>query len=181
MSRIGKRPIDVPSGVEVKVDGRNVTVKGTLGTLEQTLPAGIEVAVEGSTVSVTRKFNDQVTRSFHGLIRSLLANHVKGVAEGYSKRLEIVGVSYQASATPQAVTLKVGYANELVFKIPEGVIVELPNNTAITVKGPDKQKVGQFAAELRAARPPEPYKGKGVRYRGEHIVRKQGKSFVGTD
>ena len=181
MSRIGKQPVGLPSGVEVSIDGKKVTIKGKLGTLEQQLPAGIHAAVEDGKVVVTRKGNDKATRSLHGLMRSLLNNHVKGVSEGYTKQLEIVGVSYQASATPQAVTLKVGYANDLVYKIPPGVTVELPNNTAIRVTGPDKQKVGQFAAELRNARPPEPYKGKGVRYRGEHIVRKQGKSFVGSE
>ncbi len=181
MSRIGKQPIDLPAGVEVHLDGRNVTVKGKLGTLQQALPRDIDVALEENKVVVTRKRDDKATRSYHGLIRSLLANHGKGVTEGYLKRLEIVGVSYQASATPEAVTLKVGYANDIVLKIPQGIEVELPNPTHITIKGADKQRVGQFAAELRAARPPEPYKGKGVRYRGEHIQRKQGKSFVGSE
>jgi len=181
MSRIGKQPIRLPAGVDVSVDGKNVTVKGKLGTLQQALPAGIRVAVEENTVLVTRKRDDKTTRSFHGLVRALLANHVKGVNEGYQKQLEIVGVSYQASKSPEAVTLKVGYANEIVLKIPSGVEVDIPNPTHMTITGPDKQKVGQFAAELRAARPPEPYKGKGVRYRGEHIQRKQGKSFVGSE
>ena len=181
MSRIGKQPVTIPEGVEVKVEGSTVTVSGTQGTLVQPLPAGIEVAVEEKTVQVSRTSDEKSVRACHGLIRAVLANHVKGVAEGYRKELEIVGVSYQASATPQQVTLKVGYANAIQLDIPDGVKVELPNPTAIAVTGPDKQKVGMFAAQIRAARPPEPYKGKGIRYRGEHIVRKQGKSFVGSD
>ena len=181
MSRIGKQPVPIPEGVEVKVESGTVTVSGKQGTLEQSLPAGIEVAVEEGAVLVTRTSEEKSVRACHGLIRAILANHVKGVTEGYRKDLEIVGVSYQASATPQQVTLKVGYANATQLDIPDGVKVELPNPTAIAVTGPDKQKVGMFAAQIRAARPPEPYKGKGIRYRGEHIVRKQGKSFVGSD
>ena len=181
MSRIGKQPIDIPSGVDVALSAGSVTIKGKNGTLVQDIPAGIEVKQEESRLLVTRKGNSKHARSCHGLVRALLQNHVVGVTQGYRKHLEIVGVSYQASATAQQITLKVGFANELTVKIPEGVKVELPNPTTIIVTGPDKQKVGQFAAEVRAARKPEPYKGKGIRYRGERIVRKQGKSFVGSD
>lgn len=181
MSRVGKRPIEVPAGVEVSIAGSRVTVKGKLGTLEQEVPPGIVVAKEEGRIVVTRQGDDKRSRSLHGLTRALLRNHVRGVAEGYRKELEIHGVSYQASVTPKQVTLKVGFANELRFPVPDGVKVEAPNPTLLVLTGPDKQKVGQFAAVLRQARPPEPYKGKGLRYRGEHIQRKQGKSFVGSE
>jgi large subunit ribosomal protein L6 len=181
MSRIGRLPIDVPSGVEITLATGKVTVKGKQGTLEQELPRGITVAQEENRLLVSREKDTKRQRSVHGLVRALIANHVKGVVDGYRKDLEIHGVSYQASVSPQAITLKVGYANEIKVKIPQGVKVECPNPTLVVVTGPDKQKVGQFAAEVRSARPPEPYKGKGIRYRGEHIVRKQGKSFVGSD
>jgi len=181
MSRIGTQPIDLPSGVEVAIAGAKVTVKGKLGTLEQELPPGISVAQEESRLVVSRADNDKKSRAFHGLARALLKNHVVGVSEGYRKELEIHGVSYQASVTPEQVTLKVGFANEIRLHVPDGVTVEAPNPTLLVIKGPDKQKVGQFAAVLRQARPPEPYKGKGLRYRGERIQRKQGKSFVGSE
>ena len=181
MSRVGKKPIDIPSGVEVTVTGASITLKGKQGTLEQSIPPLIEVAKEENRLVVTRKRDDKKTRAFHGLTRALLANHVVGVTEGYLKELEVHGVSYQASIQGQTVTLKVGYANEIKLTAPAGVSVECPNPTLIHVRGPDKQKVGQFAAELRAARKPEPYKGKGLRFRGERIQRKQGKSFVGTE
>ncbi|MEM8883681.1 MAG: 50S ribosomal protein L6 [Planctomycetota bacterium] len=181
MSRIGKQPVSIPSGVEVAVSGATVTVKGKQGTITQDIPEGISVAVEDGTVNVERRRNDKKARSLHGLVRALLQNHVVGVTQGYKKELEIHGVSYQASATPKDITLKVGYANAIKLAIPEGVKLELPNPTLVVVTGADKQKVGQFAAQIRAARPPEPYKGKGVRYRGEQIQRKQGKSFVGSE
>ena len=181
MSRIGKKPIALPAGVDVAVAGSKVTVKGKLGTLEQELPRGIAAAKEGDQLVVTRQGDDKQTRAFHGLARSLLANHVVGVSEGYVKELEVHGVSYQASVSGQKVTLKVGYSNEIRLEAPAGVKVECPNPTLIVVRGTDKQKVGQFAAELRSARPPEPYKGKGIRYRGERVQRKQGKSFVGAE
>ena len=181
MSRVGKQPIDLPAGVEVTVAGSKVTLKGKLGTLVQELPTGIAVEKKENRLLVTRGGDDKKSRSLHGLTRALLRNHVRGITEGYRKELEIHGVSYQASLTPKQVTLKVGFANELTFAIPEGVKVEAPNPTLLILTGPDKQQVGQFAAVLRQARPPEPYKGKGLRYRGEHIQRKQGKSFVGSE
>jgi large subunit ribosomal protein L6 len=174
-------PIDLPSGVDVSIAGTQVTVKGKLGTLVQELPPGIEAVKEENRLVVKRSGEDKRTRAFHGLARALLANHVKGVSEGYKKELEIHGVSYQATVAGQLISLKLGYANEINLKIPAGVEVTCPNPTHIVVAGPDKQKVGQFAAEIRAARKPEPYKGKGIRQRGERIQRKQGKSFVGTD
>ncbi len=181
MSRIGKQPVPVPSGVDAKIDGSVVTIKGKLGTLTQDIPAQISVALEDGSLVVTRRHNDKKSRALHGLIRSLLNNHVQGVVDGYKKELEIHGVSYQASSNGKVLSLKVGYANTLTVTIPDGVKVELPNPTRVVVTGPDKQKVGQFAAEVRSSRKPEPYKGKGVRYRGEQIERKQGKSFVGSD
>jgi large subunit ribosomal protein L6 len=181
MSRIGKQPIDLPEGVEVSLEAGKVSLKGQVGTMVQEIPSGIEVTREENRLHVRRGGNDKRSRALHGLTRALLQNHVIGVTKGYRRQLEIVGVSYQASVTPQQLTLKVGYANDIVLAIPPGVKVEVPNPTAIIVSGPDKQMVGQFAAVVRASRPPEPYKGKGVRYRGEHIQRKQGKSFVGTE
>jgi large subunit ribosomal protein L6 len=181
MSRIGKKPIELPSGVDVTIAGDKVTIKGKKGTLEQRLPPGISAMREENRLVVTRSGDDKRARSFHGLARSLLNNHVKGVSEGYQKDLEVHGVSYQAVVSGQTLTLKLGFANDVKVKIPAGVQVECPNPTLIIVRGADRQKVGQFAAEVRASRKPEPYKGKGVRYRGEHIQRKQGKSFVGGE
>jgi large subunit ribosomal protein L6 len=181
MSRVGKQPIEIPTGVEVAVAGRKVTVKGKLGTLEQELPSGIEAKQDGGKLVVTRQKDDQQSRALHGLARALLRNHVRGVSQGYLKELEVHGVSYQAAVNGQRISLKLGYANEVRFEAPAGVKVECPNPTLIVIRGADRQKVGQFAAEIRAVRPPEPYKGKGVRYKGEHVERKQGKSFVGTE
>jgi large subunit ribosomal protein L6 len=181
MSRIGKQPIDVPSGVEIAVAGRKVTVKGKLGTLEEQLPAGIDAKHEGEKLIVTRQKDDPRSRAMHGLARSLLKNHVRGVSQGYVKELEVHGVSYQAVVNGQKITLKLGFANEIRLEAPAGVKVECPNPTLIVIRGADRQKVGQFAAEIRSARPPEPYKGKGIRFKGEHVERKQGKSFVGTE
>jgi len=181
MSRIGKQAVETPSGVEVKVASGKVTVKGKLGTLEHALPSGIEVSHAGGKISVTRTREDQQGRALHGLTRSILAGMVKGVTQGYEQQLEIVGVSYQASATPKVLALKLGYANEIKLPIPAGITVVVPNPTSLTVKGPNKQLVGQFAAQIRSQRPPEPYKGKGIRYRGEYVPRKQGKSFVGGE
>ncbi len=181
MSRIGKQPIGIPGGVDVTVGPDTVTIKGKQGTLEQPIVPGVTVELKDDQLLVTRDKDTKQHRAFHGLMRSLLANHVLGVVEGYKKELEIHGVSYQARSTAKEVKLKVGFANEISKKIPVGVKVELPNPTLIVITGPDKQKVGQFAAELRSVRKPEPYKGKGIRYRGEQIQRKQGKSFVGSE
>ena len=187
MSRIGKQPVSIPSGVEVSISGQpfsgeqTVTIKGKQGTLVQELPAGINAAQEEQQIVVTRERDDKSSRALHGLMRALIQNHVIGVVEGYKKELEIHGVSYQASATPKELTLKVGFANSIKLAVPEGVKLEVPNPTYLIISGPDKQQVGQFAAEIRSQRKPEPYKGKGIRYRGEHIQRKAGKSFVGSD
>jgi large subunit ribosomal protein L6 len=181
MSRVGKQPIEIPAGVEIAVAGSKVTVKGKLGTLEQELPQGIEAKQDANKLVVTRKRDDPQSRALHGLARALLRNHVRGVSEGYVKELEVHGVSYQAAVNGQRITLKLGYANEIRLEAPKGVKVECPNPTLIVVRGADRQKVGQFAAEIRSSRPPEPYKGKGIRFKGEHVERKQGKSFVGTE
>ena len=181
MSRIGKQPIEVPAGVEVSIAGSTVTVTGKQGTITQDLVEGISATVGVKQVVVERRRNDKRSRALHGLMRALLANHVKGVSEGYRIELEIHGVSYQASATPTELTLKVGFANAIKLAIPEAVKLEVPNPTHLVVTGADKQKVGEFAAKIRQQRKPEPYKGKGIRYRGEQIQRKAGKSFVGSD
>ncbi|MGH7161910.1 MAG: 50S ribosomal protein L6 [Planctomycetota bacterium] len=181
MSRIGRKPVEIPPGVEVKLAGPKVSLKGKLGALEHTVPPGIQVAQDGARLQVTRAGETKAIRALHGLTRSLLNGMVKGVTQGYERQLEIVGVSYQASATPKALTLKLGFADDVVLEIPQGLSVEVPNPTSLTVRGADKRLVGQFAADIRRLRPPEPYKGKGVRYRGEHVPRKQGKSFVGTE
>jgi large subunit ribosomal protein L6 len=181
VSRIGKQPIALPAGVQARVEGSKVTIQGPKGTLVQELPSGIAAASESGRLVVTRRGDDKRSRALHGLARSLLRNHVRGVTQGYRIELEIHGVSYQAALAPKELKLKVGFANDIRLPIPEGVKVEVPNPTFVVVEGADRQKVGQFAANLRAARPPEPYKGKGVRYRGEYIQRKQGKSFVGSE
>ncbi|MHC4940410.1 MAG: 50S ribosomal protein L6 [Planctomycetota bacterium] len=181
MSRIGKQPIAVPSGVDVTISGSIVTVQGKQGTLNESLPEGITAKVEDGNVLVERQRNDKRSRSLHGLVRALINNHVKGVTDGYRIELEIHGVSYQASATPKELTLKVGFANAIKLAIPEGVKLEVPNPTHLVVSGADKQQVGEFAAKIRQQRKPEPYKGKGIRYRGEQIQRKAGKSFVGSE
>ncbi len=181
MSRLGKQAIAIPPGVEVKIDAVSISVKGKLGTMVERFPPGISARVEGKMIHVGRSGDDKRAKALHGLTRALVQNHVTGVSEGYRIDLEIVGVSYQATASPKALKLKVGYANEVEVPIPAGVKVEVPNPTYVTVFGADKQKVGQFAAQVRSWRKPEPYKGKGIRYRGEHIVRKSGKSFVGSE
>jgi large subunit ribosomal protein L6 len=181
MSRLGKKPIAVPAGVDVSIAADRVTLKGKHGTIEQPLPSGIAAERDEDRIVVTRSADTKQARAFHGLARALLANHVVGVSEGYRTELEIHGVSYQAAVNGQNLRLKVGYANDVTLTAPAGVKIEAPNPTLLVVTGADKQKVGQFAAEVRRSRPPEPYKGKGVRYRGEHIQRKQGKSFVGSD
>ena len=177
MSRIGRKPIEIPSGVTVEVSaGGNVTVTGPLGTLEQRVPARMEIAQEDGVVTVTRPTERGEDRALHGLTRTLIANMVEGVTTGFEKRLEIQGVGYRASLRGTALELAVGYSHPVVKDAPEGITFEVPVPTQIVVRGNDKQQVGQIAAEIRKVRPPEPYKGKGVRYRDEHVVRKAGKA-----
>ncbi|QDV21177.1 50S ribosomal protein L6 [Gimesia panareensis] len=180
MSRIGKKPVPVPAGVEVKVDGGSITVKGKQGELSFTYhPAmAVEFDSEAKEVNVTRPDDERQNRALHGLTRALIANMVQGVETPFVKKLEIQGVGYQASLNGQKLSLQVGFANTIVLDVPQGVNCELPNATNIVVSGPDKHMVGQFAANIRSVRPPEPYKGKGIRYEGEYVRRKAGKAFA---
>ncbi|MEM6365348.1 MAG: 50S ribosomal protein L6 [Planctomycetota bacterium] len=178
MSRIGKKPVSIPNGVTVKLEGRTVHVEGPKGKLAFTHRSEIEVKVDEETkqVIVSRPKDDRPSREFHGLTRALIANMMVGVTEGYEKKLEIVGVGYLASISGDTLQLRVGYANELHRKIPGDLNVTCPDQTHVVIQGCDKQKVGQFAAEIRSLRKPEPYKGKGVRYQGEQVKIKPGKS-----
>lgn len=177
MSRIGKAPIPVPSGVEVTIDGRSVAVKGPKGALARELPGDITVRQEGDTLLVERNNDERETRAFHGLARSLVNNMVVGVTEGFRKQLEIVGVGYRAALKgSDTLELALGFSHPVVVNAPEGITFETPAPTRIDVIGIDKQVVGQVAADIRALRKPEPYKGKGVRYVGEHVARKAGKA-----
>jgi large subunit ribosomal protein L6 len=175
MSRIGRRPIEVPDGVTVEIAPGNVTVKGPKGELRQAISADMKVSQENGTVTVERPTDRGEHRALHGLTRSLIANMVTGVTEGYEKRLEIQGVGYRAQLKGKALELAVGYSHPVTVPAPEGIEFELPQPTEIVVRGIDKQLVGEVAANIRKSRPPEPYKGKGVRYAGEHVRRKVGK------
>jgi len=177
MSRIGKQPITVPSGVDVTIDDRHVVVKGPRGTLEHEVPETISVAREGDDLVVTRPDDERENRSLHGLTRSLVANMVTGVSQGFTRDLEIVGVGYRAVAQgPTKLELQLGFSHPVTVDAPEGITFEVPAPTRITVQGADKQLVGQVAADIRKIRKPEPYKGKGIRYAGERVQRKAGKS-----
>ena len=180
MSRIGKQPVVYPSGVKVQVADGRVRVEGPKGKLEIAYHPNMKVAHDekAKSVNVTRPDDERLNRSLHGLTRSLIANMVEGVTKGFEKRLKIEGIGYQARMEKKALVLTVGYANAIELTPPDGVTVTLPDPTTIVVTGADKQKVGQFAAEVRAARKPEPYKGKGVRYENEQVRRKEGKSFA---
>jgi large subunit ribosomal protein L6 len=177
MSRIGRKPIPIPSGVEVTLDGTHVVVKGPKGTLERDLVPDITVAREGDELIVTRPSDERQHRALHGLTRSLVNNMVVGVSEGYARDLEIVGVGYRATAQgPNKIELALGFSHPVHVDAPEGITFEVPAPTRITVRGHDKELVGQVAANIRKIRKPEPYKGKGVRYAGERILRKAGKA-----
>jgi large subunit ribosomal protein L6 len=177
MSRIGRSPIPVPSGVDVSVSGRHVTVKGPQGTLERDLPGEISLRQEDSTLLVERPDDQRHNRALHGLSRSLVNNMVTGVTNGFVKELEIVGVGYRATAKgPNQIELALGFSHPVIVDAPAGITFEVPVPTRISVKGIDKELVGQVAANIRKIRKPEPYKGKGVRYAGEHVQRKAGKA-----
>ena len=177
MSRIGKSPIAVPSGVDVTISGERITVKGTKGTLERELPAPITIRQEDGQLIVERPNDERRSRALHGLSRSLVANMVTGVSEGFAKNLDIVGVGYRANAKgPRTLELALGFSHPVVVEAPEGVTFECPSPTNIVVSGIDKEVVGQVAADIRKWRPPEPYKGKGIRYRDERVIRKAGKA-----
>ncbi|MBQ7739760.1 MAG: 50S ribosomal protein L6 [Eubacterium sp.] len=177
MSRIGLKPIVIPAGVDFKVDDANtVTVKGPNGTLTQDVNKDITVNVNGSEVTLERPSDDKEHRSLHGLYRALLANMVTGVTDGFKKTLEVKGVGYRVIAKGDELDMTLGYSHHVIMKAPEGIKIECPNANTIIVSGADKQKVGQFAAQIREKRPPEPYKGKGIKYADEHIRRKEGKA-----
>jgi large subunit ribosomal protein L6 len=194
MSRIGKQPVGIPAGVKVKINDGRVFVEGPKGKLELSYHKAVKVEIgkvtrdgekttfqadaAGGFIQVSRHNDDREGRSIHGLMRSLVANMVEGVTKGYEKRLKIEGVGYQAKLDKKAVVLTVGFANQIVLTPPDGVTAEVPDPSTILVKGADKQKVGQFAAEVRQSRPPEPYQGKGIRYENEVVRRKEGKSFT---
>ena len=176
MSRIGKLPIPVPAGVEVKIDGNTVSVKGPKGTLSHVVPAPIEVTLEDGNLVVSRPDDERDSRSLHGLTRTLIANQVIGVTTGYTKGLEIVGTGYRVTAKGSDIEFALGYSHPIFVKAPAGITFTVEGNTKLTVSGIDKQAVGEVAANLRKLRKPEPYKGKGVRYAGEVVRRKAGKA-----
>ena len=176
MSRIGKRPIPVPAGVTVAIEGSRVTVKGPKGELSRTLPADIAVAQEGAELRVTRPSDEERHKAMHGLSRTLVANMVDGVTQGFMKTLEITGVGYKAEIKPYGALLSLGFSHQIEYKAPAGVSITAPNPTTVVIAGTSKELVGQVAAEIRSFRKPEPYKGKGVKYQGEVIRRKAGKA-----
>jgi large subunit ribosomal protein L6 len=175
MSRIGKRPIEIPSGVTVTIEPSRVSVAGPLGTLQQQVPVRIAIEQQDGQVVVTRPTDRGEDRALHGLTRTLVANMVEGVTKGFEKRLEIQGVGYRAALRGTDLELSVGYSHPVTIKPRQGIVFEVPAPTHVVVKGTDKQQVGQTAAEIRKVRPPEPYKGKGIRYEGEYVRRKVGK------
>jgi large subunit ribosomal protein L6 len=176
MSRIGKKPITVPSGVEVKVAASNVSVKGPLGKLDWPLNHGVNVAVDNGQIVVSRSSDDRKLRALHGLVRAELSNMVHGVSKGYERSLEITGVGYKAQIQGRTMSFNVGYINPVVYQVPAGIDVKVEKQTLINVKGVDKRLVGQVAANLRAIKPPDVYKQKGVRYAGEQLRKKEGKT-----
>ncbi|MBQ9768937.1 MAG: 50S ribosomal protein L6 [Clostridia bacterium] len=180
MSRIGRKPITIPAGVEVKVDGSKVTVKGPKGTLENTFKPEMAIAVEGNEIVVTRPSDNKEHRSLHGLTRTLIANMVQGVTEGFKKELQVNGVGYRVQKQGKDLVMNLGFSHNVVMPEVDGITIEVPGPNSIIISGPDKQKVGQFAAEVREKRPPEPYKGKGIKYIDEHIRRKEGKAAKGS-
>jgi large subunit ribosomal protein L6 len=175
MSRIGRSPIEVPAGVSVSISPGRVMVNGPLGELAQEVPGRMQIAQEENTITVTRPTERGEDRALHGLTRTLVANMVEGVTKGFEKRLEIQGVGYRAGLRGTALELNVGFSHVVVKDAPQGITYEVPTPTEIIVKGINKQQVGQIAAEIRKVRPPEPYKGKGIRYQGEYVRRKVGK------
>ena len=179
MSRIGRKPIAVPAGVEVKLDGNTVTVKGPKGELTRTVHKNITVEKDGAVITVTRPNDENLNKSLHGLTRTLIANMVEGVSKGYTKELEVNGVGYRAQKNGSELVLTVGFSHPVTFKETDDIKIEVPGPNKIIISGSDKQKVGQFAAEIREVRPPEPYKGKGIKYVDEYIRRKEGKAAKG--
>ncbi len=173
MSRIAKKPITVPSGIEVKIAGQSVNIKGPKGDLSMELHGTVSISQEGEVLSLAP--NTPAATAMTGTMRSLVNNMVTGVSQGYEKKLELIGVGYRAKAQGSSLNLQLGFSHPVDYSVPEGITVETPSQTEILVKGADKQKVGQVSAEIRSYRPPEPYKGKGVRYAGEYVIRKEAK------
>ncbi len=178
MSRIGQKPIKIPAKVKVSLEGNNVLVEGPRGRLNFNMPEGISLSIKDDIISVLRSGDEKKIRAFQGLTRSLIKNMIIGVTDGFIKELDIIGVGYRAQVKGKTLSLQIGLSHAVDYKIPEGITIEVPKPINITVKGIDKQKVGETAAELRAFCPPEPYKGKGIRYRGEYVRKKAGKSGV---
>ena len=180
MSRIGRKPIVIPAGVEVTVNGQNVTVKGPKGILNSNIHPMITAKVENGEVVVTRPNDEKEARSLHGLTRTNIQNMVEGVTHGFKKELEIQGVGYRAAKQGKDLVMNLGFSHQVVMPEPEGITIEVPDPLKIVINGIDKQRVGQFAAEVREKRPPEPYKGKGIRYVGEYVAHKEGKAGKGA-
>jgi large subunit ribosomal protein L6 len=176
MSRVGRAPVPVPSGVEITVQGRELTVKGPKGTLERRIPGDISVRQEGAEIIVERPDDERENRALHGLVRSLVNNMVQGVSQEFTKELEIIGVGYRANLQGSSLDLALGFSHPVKVDAPQGIAFEVPAPNRIVVRGIDKEQVGQVAADIRAIRKPEPYKGKGVRYVGEYVARKAGKT-----
>ena len=179
MSRIGKHPIAIPAGVDVTIDGSTVTVKGPKGTLTRTVHSNMNVAMQNGEIVVTRPDESNLNKSLHGLTRTLIHNMVVGVTDGFKKELEINGVGYRAAKQGSDLVMNIGYSHQVIVPEVDGITIEVPAPNKIVISGPDKQQVGQFAAEVREKRPPEPYKGKGIKYADEHIRRKEGKAGKG--
>ncbi|MGN1088819.1 MAG: 50S ribosomal protein L6 [Huintestinicola sp.] len=179
MSRIGRKPIAVPAGVDVKIDGATVTVKGPKGTLTRTFHKDMIIKQEGAEIIVERPSENKLHKSLHGLTRTLVSNMVEGVTNGFSKSLDIEGIGYRAQKQGKNLVMNLGYSHQVIVPEIDGITIDVPTATKIVVNGIDKQVVGQFAAEIREKRPPEPYKGKGIRYTGERIIRKEGKAGKG--
>lgn len=179
MSRIGRKPIAVPAGVDVKIDGHVVTVKGPKGTLTKSFHKDMIIKLEGNEIIVERPTEDKLHKSLHGLTRTLVSNMVEGVTHGFSKSLDIDGIGYRAQKQGKNLVMNLGYSHQVIVPEIDGITIDVPAATKIIVNGIDKQAVGQFAAEIREMRPPEPYKGKGIHYTGEHIIRKEGKAGKG--
>ena len=180
MSRIGKKPIAIPAGVDVKIDGKTVTVKGAKATLSHEIAGDITAVVEGSEIIVSRPNDAKENRALHGLTRTLIANMVEGVTNGFKKELEVNGVGYRVAKQGKELVMNLGFSHNVVVSDTEDIKIECPTPNKIIISGPDKQKVGQFAAEVRKKRPPEPYKGKGIKYADERIRRKEGKAGKGA-
>ncbi len=179
MSRIGRKPIAVPAGGDVKIDGHVVTVKGPKGTLTKSFHKDMIIKLEGNEIIVERPTEDKLHKSLHGLTRTLVSNMVEGVTHGFSKSLDIDGIGYRAQKQGKNLVMNLGYSHQVIVPEIDGITIDVPAATKIIVNGIDKQAVGQFAAEIREKRPPEPYKGKGIHYTGEHIIRKEGKAGKG--